>query len=138
MKNIKGVFVDVNARIVEPVTLHYNSYKDLYPLLNCETFDITRRKFGNQVYDVYCDDEGFLKDDWVPSAFSEEQPENDFLVGNLFVCSHTKNGDIASLTDEQIAEVLKTKQQIKVTNYSDSFITEALMYNYRKVNTEYE
>ena len=48
MKKLKASFVDVNARTVEPVILHYNSYKDLYPLLNCETFDVTSRKFGNQ------------------------------------------------------------------------------------------
>jgi hypothetical protein len=135
MRKIKGVFVDVNARTVEPITLHYNSYKDLYPLLNCETFDVTSRKFGNRVYDVYCDDEGLLGDDWIPSALSEEQPENDFLVGNLFVCSHTKNGDIASLTDEQIEEVLKTRRYIKIFDDSGNIIiTQVLLYNYRKVD----
>lgn len=131
MKNIKGVLVDVNARTVEPVTLHYTSYKNLYPLLNCKIFDVTSRKFGNQVCDVYCDDEGFLKDDWVPSAFSEEQPENDFLVGNLFVCTHSSDGDIASLTDEQIEEILKTKRRIKISDPNGVVITEVLMYNYK-------
>lgn len=131
MKNIKGVLVDVNARTVEPVTLHYSSYKELYPLLNCETFDVTRRKFGNQVCDVYCDDEGLLKEDWIPSALSEEQPENDFLVGNLFVCTHSSDGDIASLTDEQIEEILKTKRRIKISDPNGVVITEVLMYNYK-------
>lgn len=134
MKNIKGVLVDVNARTIEPVTLHYTSYKDLYSLLNCETFDVTSRKFGSQIYDVYCDDEGLLGDDWIPSALSEEQP-NDFLVGNLFICSHTEDGDIASLTDEQIEEILKTKRHIKMSDDNGNIIiTQVLMYNYRRVD----
>lgn len=131
MRKIKGVLVDVNARTVKPFTLHYNNYKDLYPVLNCETLDVTRRKFGSQIYDVYCDDEGLLKEDWIPSAFSDAQPEYDFLVGNLFVCSHTSDGDIASLTDEQIKEILTTKRQIKISDPSGSIITQVLMYNYR-------
>lgn len=136
MKKIKGVLVNVNTRTIESFILNYNNYKDLYSLLNCDTLDVTSRKFGNHLYDVYCDDEGFLKDDWTPSAFSEEQPESDFLVGNLFICSHDKYGDIDSLTDEQIEEILKTEQQIKVTNDSGSFITRALMYNYKEKKYE--
>ena len=134
MKKIKGIFVDVDTRTVKPYTLHYSSHKDLSSLLNCDILDVTRRKFGSQIYDVYCDDEGLLKDDWVPSAFSDEQPEYDFLVGNLFVCSHTSDGDIASLTDEQIKEILTTKRQIKISDPNDSFITQVLMYNYRETD----
>lgn len=134
MKKVKGVLVNVNTRTVEPYTLHYNNYKDLTSLLNCDILDVTRRKFGSQIYDIYCDDEGLLKEVWIPSAFSEEYPENDFLVGNLFICSHDKYGDIASLSDEQIEEVLKTSRQIKVTDDNGSFITRALMYNYKTVD----
>ena len=75
----------------------------IYSILKCTLFDIATRKIGEHYYDIYCDDEGLLKDKPMVSAMSpDNQP---MLVGNLFIVKHNDEGDAVSLTDEEIKEI---------------------------------
>ena len=107
MKKIKGVLV--SNGVAKEYELEYNNYKDFYPLLNCDTFDVQSRKFNGEWLDIYCDDEGLFKTNNKPSilTFSNgglvEQ-----IVGNAFIVAHNDEGDTISLTDEQVQKVMAT------------------------------
>lgn len=107
MKKIKGVLVS-NGEVKE-YELEYNSYKDYYKVLNCDTFDIQTRKFGDEWLDIYCDDEGLFKENNKPSVLTFANGELvEQIVGNVFIVSHDDEGETISLTDEQIKKVMET------------------------------
>lgn len=77
-----------------------NDLADYYKYLDCRVFDITRRKVGEKIFDIFVDDEGLLKDNPIPTAFT-----SDFevaLVGNLLFANHDAEGNTTSLSDEDI------------------------------------
>ena len=107
MKKIKGVLV-ANGEIKE-FELEYNNYKDFYPILDCDTFDIQTRKFNGEWLDIYCDDEGLLKTGNKPSILTFSNGELvEQIVGNVFIVNHDDEGETISLTDEQIKKVMDT------------------------------
>lgn len=107
MKKIKGVLVS-NGEIKE-YELEVNSYKDYYKILDCDTFDIVTRKFGDEWLDIYCDDEGLLKSGNKPSILTFcDGNVVEQIVGNAFITSHNDDGDAISLNDEQIKKVMDT------------------------------
>ena len=83
--------------------LQYESYKSLYPVINCDLFDIPTRYIKGKPFDIYLDDEGLLKGKPVVAA-SDDGLE--VLVGNLFFCKHNDHGGIESLTDEEVNLIL--------------------------------
>ena len=85
---------------------------DYYDALKCDCFDITQRKIGGRVYDIYCDDEGTYVKDPIPSAFNSEHKP--VLVGNLIFAKHDKEGGVVGLTDDDIQHIAKCAQVAKV------------------------
>lgn len=112
MKKITGVLVTPNEEGTEPreCVIDYRSYKTMYPLLNCSTFDIQTRRFGKFELDIYIDDEGKLKEDNKVALVTVDDQNKiiEVMVGNIFVVSHTEDGDIKSLTTEEVKAVLET------------------------------
>ena len=107
MKKIKGVLVSND--VIKEYELEYNNYKDFYPLLNCDTFDVQSRKFNGEWLDIYCDDEGLFKANNKPSILTFSNGELvEQIVGNAFIVAHNDEGDTISLTDEQIQKVIAT------------------------------
>ena len=107
MKKIKGVLV--SNGVAKEYELEYNNYKDFYPLLNCNTFDVQSRKFNGEWLDIYCDDEGLFKTNNKPSILTFSNGELvEQIVGNAFIVAHNDEGDTISLTDEQIQKVMAT------------------------------
>ena len=107
MKKIKGVLVSND--VIKEYELEYNNYKDFYPLLNCDTFDVQSRKFNGEWLDIYCDDEGLFKTNNKPSILTFSNGELvEQIVGNAFIVAHNDEGDTISLTDEQIQKVIAT------------------------------
>lgn len=102
MNKVRGFLIDVeksNPYIAEVD----GSLESYYTILNCDTFDIASRKIGEHIYDIYCDDEGLLKDHPLVSAISSDR--HPMLVGNLFITKTDEEGNTISLTDEEIDEV---------------------------------
>jgi len=103
-KLISGFLVDVsnptNTYAGKAVWDHTDGYQKIYDLLKCDTFTIATRKFGQFTFDIYLDDEGLLKNNQVLTGLSLDMKEQ--LVGNLFVVSHDDNGEVVSLTDNEI------------------------------------
>lgn len=99
MSAIKGFLIDISNS--NPYIAEIDgSLKSIYKILNCSLFDIATRKIGDKYFDIYCDDEGLLKCSPVVSAMSANHEP--MLVGNLFIVNHDDEGEMTSLTDEEI------------------------------------
>ena len=91
-------------------TLDYTDYRDFYPLLGIETFDIQTRPLGNAEYDIYCDDEGLLKENPVPTFVTLSGGKiTEIIVGSIFLCGHDEDGGIRGLTEHEINCILSHK-----------------------------
>lgn len=103
-QSISGFLVDVKdpnkSYLGKAVWNRDADWRSIYELLNCTTFTIATRRFGNYVFDIYLDDEGLLKQDQTVTGISTDMRE--MLVGNLFIVSHDDNGEVVGLTDDQI------------------------------------
>ena len=79
-----------------------NGLEDFYEQLDCSTIDIVRRKIGDKVYDIICDDEGLFRDDARVSAITEDgEPA---LVGNLLFSNHS-GAETTALTPNDITNI---------------------------------
>lgn len=105
MSKVTGVLIDVKNRTAAVYTVNSGTLEEYYRILNCTTFDIVSRRIGENVYDIYCDDEGLLQCNPIVSAVSIDRKP--MLVGNLFVTKTNDEGETISLTDEEISEVLE-------------------------------
>lgn len=77
---------------------------DYYKNLGCDCFNIAYRAVGDRAFDIFCDDEGLLKNDSILSAVtSDGEPA---LVGNLIFANHDCEGRTTSLSDDDIAIIL--------------------------------
>ena len=107
---IKGILITTNQKETKPrvYEAEINSYKDYYPLLECDTFDIQSRRFKDKWLDIYCDDEGLFKEINRPSilTFNKNGQLVEQIVGNVFIVSHDDEGNTISLTDEEVEAVL--------------------------------
>lgn len=80
--------------------------------------------------DIYADDEGLLKENpKVTMLILDDKRQNvkDILVGNLVLAGRDEEGDIASLTDEQVDYI---RNHLKVVEYSkdDGRLLKALTF----------
>lgn len=113
MREIVGVLATPYASPKRHV-LKLNSYQDFYPMLDCECFEIVRRKFGKNYYDVYCDDEGLLLDK-DPAIYTFHQDAIcEIIVGNCFICKHDEEGETISLAEDEVNEVLNNAREVIV------------------------
>ena len=105
MEKIVGVLVtkDDIGFSANRFVLDYHNYKSMYPILNCETFGIPTRFINGKPYDIYLDDEGLLKGRPVNAASTDGV---EILVGNLFFCKHDDEGHIASLSEDDVKNIL--------------------------------
>lgn len=102
-KIIRGFLVDVYGDKGAEVVTFADNLQNIYNLLDVDLIDVTERQIGNFTYDIVCDDEGLFRQDNLPSAFNGKQEVQ--LVGNLLLVNHDEEGNFASLTDEQIADL---------------------------------
>ena len=115
MEKIKGVLIDIDNKKVSTEEIE-DDFRVIQCIINADIFTIARRKIGQYVYAILCDDEGMLK----PNAYKRISAlcvdGSDMLVGNLFICKE-KGPDLVSLTDAQIVQV---NLAIRKNSYDDS------------------
>ena len=119
MKKIKGILITPNQKDTKPrvYELEVNSYKDYYPLLECDTFDIQSRNFNGKYLDIYCDDEGLSKEDnQIAIVTMSEGKIVEQFVGNVFITNHNDEGDTISLTEDEIKSILSTIRVLVTTS----------------------
>lgn len=98
------LLVDVYRSKIEVVHIK-DDLDEFYRLLRCNTIDIAQRKIGPGTYEVICDDNGLLKGDQRPSAFSKTGDVQ--FVGNLLVCKYGGAGELAGLDADDIHNLMQ-------------------------------
>lgn len=127
-RTIRGVLIDTTNNECRVETISYNTndknyLNAYYNMLQCDVFDIVRRKIGEHIYDIYVDDEGLMKNNLKPSVLTfDGERIVEVIVGNAFVCSHNEDGDTISLTDEELMEVRCYVQRVRLTRIEESRI----------------
>lgn len=97
---------------VEGAPNYTKQLNDMYGMIGCERVEhLTLEVADSCVVDLWFDEEGKLKSD-KEHEFSIPliQPNGmiyDIIIGNCLVTKSNREGDIASLTDEDIEKVLK-------------------------------
>jgi hypothetical protein len=126
MKKIKGILVRPSDKgnTYVPYELDYENYKSLYPILDCDMFTIATRKIGDKYFDIYCDDEGLLKNDYKFAASTEGGKE--ILAGNLFIVLHDEDGAIISLSEDDANMILSNVFDVEI----DGVTTDLLLYSF--------
>lgn len=86
-------------------------------MLECSTFDIISRKFGDEWLDVYCDDEGLTKGKILSMiTIGKDEQVIEKIVGTIFIVNHNNNGETISLTDEQIKKVMDCRTTVEAND----------------------
>ena len=122
---ITAVVIDTTSNKATVETFE-DELEEFYRLLNCDLFDIVRRKIGGKYYDIYCDDIGLYADEPIVSAIDPFDSRCG-LVGNLIIVNHDAQGYSMSLTDADIIRVYS-----RIGKYRDDDGSErlALMISY--------
>ena len=101
-KMLTAVVIDTQKNTID-VREVKDDIHEFYEVLNCDIFDIARRKIGGKPYDILCDDMGRYIEKPVVSAVNPFFLQ-DYLVGNLMIVNH-KGEDLTSLTPTDIARI---------------------------------
>lgn len=126
MKEIRGVFVNVNDGTIIEKTLkteEENFLEEYYKLLQCRTIDIVSRRIDGVYYNVVCDDEGLLNDEWKPGmATVYEGNIKEFLAGNLFVVLSDTSGNLKSLNDEDVRRIYQQRAILENKETAEKYL----------------
>lgn len=82
--------------------VYIDTLDDICKAINASCFDIATRQVGSdlsKIYDIYCDDEGLLKDNAYLAAYGNEDC---LIVGDILIANHDKYGEMVDLTNEDI------------------------------------
>ncbi len=104
---ITGFYINPYTNTAKEVTVE-DSLQSLYKLLNCNLIEVASRRIGvrnKHYYDIICDEQGTFIDDPIISAINDLGFPR--FVGSIFICNHDDEGNFASLTSKQIANVKK-------------------------------
>lgn len=115
MGKIKVLALDVqDGKGLYETEIDNHDLDAVYAILKCDTFDIATRKIGGRYYDIFCDDEGLLKEEQIISAI--EKGLTPMLVGNLMIANHDGAGETTGLSDADI--VLIRSCTVKIADIS--------------------
>lgn len=93
-----------------------------YKILDCSCIDIVRRRIGRcrKAFEIVCDDEGLFRDPQKISAIDSLGAAQ--LVGNIFITGPVDgNGDLTSLTEEDVAYILSRVQKISTRKFINGY-----------------
>lgn len=118
-RTITGVLLDAYEKRVDRAEIAAD-LRAYYAVLDCNCIDIVSRTIGGKRYDIVCDDEGLFKEDCRISAVdSNYEP---MLVGSLFVCQHDGEGNEISISEDDIAHVLRYVRTLPTRRYPDGLV----------------
>ena len=102
----------MKSLLIEPTNgftvVDIHDFHDILDNLKVGCFDVLRIQIGsndNAVYDVYCDDEGLLKDNPIVTAYNKALKP--LLVGNLLIAQSNSRGEQIDLTEDDIKYIQK-------------------------------
>ena len=117
--------LDVNKNEVREANC--NELKDFYRELQAELFDITRRKIGGKMFDIFVDDIGLFREDPVVSAFDKNTLEP-MLVGNLIFANHDAAGNTTDLSMKDIVIICESIAKVKTPARPNGYLAVACEY----------
>ncbi|MBQ6223441.1 MAG: DUF3846 domain-containing protein [Solobacterium sp.] len=103
---LRTVLLDVKKRNVKVVEVD-DELNEYYKMLGCDFIDIVSRSIGGKEFDVMVDDEGLLKNGCIVSARSVDPEINEVLVGNLMFFNSNDEGELVSLSDDDIETIMR-------------------------------
>lgn len=86
--------------------------KNYYKLLQCSCVCMPIRWLGDRYFNIYCDDNGLLKENPIIAAFSADNEE--YLVGNLIFAHTDREGYTTSLSDDDISYIKRFIRPVKL------------------------
>lgn len=98
---IKVFLLDVYENKTGVVEIDPNDLDAMYELIDCRCIDIVVRNVGDRQFDIVCDDEGLFHEPQMISAI--DKTARPMLCGNLIFCHHDKDGNLTSITDDDVA-----------------------------------
>lgn len=87
--------------------------------MDCDCIDIPTLKIGNRYYNVICDDEALLKSNPKISAINDMGQA--MLCGNLFIVRDDAEGDLKSLSEDDINRIMQFISLQATTKYKKSY-----------------
>lgn len=110
-----------------------NFLKRAYMLIHCDTVDCVERRLSKdgKLYDLWVDDEGALKGNTKPTLATMSRFNDicEVIFGNVLVANHDEEGNTTTLTDEEIADIIKKlKRDILIEEGSNESIICYLTY----------
>lgn len=101
------LLIDVVKNEIKEVHINGGDIHWYHEYIDCRCFDITQRKIGGRYFDIFCDDEGLLKDPQPPLSAINTKTKEPMLVGNLIIANHDRAGETTDLSDEDIKLIKK-------------------------------
>ena len=103
-----------------------HDYTDIKKLLEIDSpIDCATRKIGDKYFDIWCDDEGLLKDNLRASAFNDLSKDylKEVICGNIVIANSNEEGETVGLTDADIALIQSSTKIIDKPNlgFSSNF-----------------
>lgn len=108
-KNIVcGILADENG--INRYELNHTGVESLYAILNCDCVDVINIDIAGHSVDIWFDDEYMLKaqkeDDPNFAILDENGKVENIIFGNVFICAVDDEGDMTSLDDMTICDIL--------------------------------
>ena len=92
------------------ITTVLADYREVKKKIDISTpVDCISRKIGEKYFDIWCDDEGLLKEQLNASAFCRNA--NEILAGKILICN-SKDEKMASLTPDDTSLILDNLKRI--------------------------
>ena len=97
-----------------------NGLDDYYKFIDCECIDIVRRKIGDVMVEIVCDDEGLLVNN--PKVSAIDVDGSPALFGNLLIASgKVVDGELTELTVDEFLEIMGNVAEITTSVYREPF-----------------
>ena len=108
MKTLKTILLNVHAfpMVTADVITVEDDLHAFYEKLQCDLIELPQRKIGDKYFTIMCDEEGAIKMDPICSAVDNEEDQNPMLFGSLMFFNDDGEGDLTSLTDEDIGIIM--------------------------------
>lgn len=116
--NKKMLLIDVENCDIK--TVEADGLDDYYKLINCRCIDIVSMQIGGKRFEIVCDDEGLFKE--LPKISAINCDGEPMLVGNLLIASGVViDGDLTSITDDEIHHITKNCRRLSTQKYPDPY-----------------
>ena len=116
-KPLKTILLDVKNETVSTIEVEDN-LDSFYEKLDCDLFDIVTRKIGGKYFDVMCDDEGLFND---PKISAIDNYGEIMFVGNLMFFHEDNDGNLVSLSDDDIKHINKYIQKMCTKEFPNGY-----------------